>query len=78
MVYETTADYDRAGKCYLQALDIRLRVLGQEHQDYAGNKERLARLYEKTGDPVKAAQFRGKTGEVFSSTPRPAEGEEPR
>ena len=48
-------DYKAAETYYKQALEIRKKVLGEEHQDYAGSLNNLGILYSDMGD-YKAAE----------------------
>ena len=53
-LYQAQGDYPRAEPLYRQALEIRKKVLGENHPDYAISLNNLARLYRAQGDYPRA------------------------
>ena len=43
-------DYAKAEPLYLQAMQIRKQVPGEQHPDYAASLSNLATLYDRMGD----------------------------
>lgn len=55
-LYESTAKYDKAEKLYLDALDVRSRLLGENHPDIADSIERYGTLLYYKGEHTRAEQ----------------------
>jgi CHAT domain-containing protein len=53
-VYDAQGEYAKAEPLYKQALEIRRRVLGEKHPNFAASLNNLATLYQAQGDLAKA------------------------
>ena len=56
-LYSDMRDYKKAETYHLQALEIRKKVLGEEHPDYAASLNNLGNLYSDMGDFKKAETY---------------------
>jgi tetratricopeptide (TPR) repeat protein len=66
-VYYRQGQYEEAELLFLKMLEIRQRVLGEEHPDTLDSLNNLIELYEAWGKPEKAKQWRAKLPKEESS-----------
>ena len=59
-IYRSHGRYAAAEPLLTRALEVRRRVLGDEHPDTLTSMSNLALLYENWGKPEKAAEWRRK------------------
>ncbi|HEX4878153.1 MAG TPA: tetratricopeptide repeat protein [Chitinophagaceae bacterium] len=67
-LYEQLSQYAMAEPLYIQALEIRKKIFGENHPDYAQSLNNLAVLYSKTGKYEKVEPLYLKAKEIWKKT----------
>ena len=75
MVYEKQGRYEEALDYYHRSLDIKVRVVGQEHPQVADSKYNLALLHRKRRETDKARQLFLECEQTYSAVYGPDHSE---